>query len=427
MKSPAASGAKSIGVSLRSSIYLIVMLGTMVAVTFGVVGRELVYQTLVVGVSGLVLAVALQLARRRGGSYGLFAALTSLPLLITLSVLINGFVSGNHVYLVFFVSFLMVLALDDGDVIPRLLHATNVTYVVYLAGSVLVYAGVIDLGAGLNIFDAADRLPWLRIRTLVGLYGSTAHVDSISLFVALLNLACGKSGRKWMMVILGLAASVLAVRYTPFAALAIALAVNAIMALTRRAPQVSRGVAATATLVIASSSFLLVGVTRMADSSDVTRALDRVTNGRTRIWSEMLDVYSGDVSAFEQLFGTAATEEVYQVGGWPRVHPVTREVTVFWTANPHNTFLTFTLSYGLVPFLALALVLALWATRFPAGPRGIVYFYILAVGITNAELMTFHFPVYVAWVVVLGRRQVAERPALAARSRRAALPAQSPA
>src|SRR5690606_2869928 len=221
--------------------------------------------------------------------------LASLPMLIALSVLINGFVSGNHVYLVFLVTFLVVLSLDGGDLGERLLQATNVTYVVYLAGSLLVYFGVIELTKGLNIFDAATRVPWLRIKTLVGLYGSTAHIDSISLFVALLNLAFGKPRRKWAMVVLALAASALSVRYTPFAALAIALVAVCCLRVTRRSPQASRLVATVAALVVVFAPFLLLALARVAGSPELSLALDRATNGRIKIWSAMLEVYANDV------------------------------------------------------------------------------------------------------------------------------------
>gem|GEM_PF-6480715 len=400
--------------SLQRSIYLLVMLGTLIGVTSSLLGRELVYQALVVAVTGLVLLVALQLVRRRGGNYGLFAALASLPMLIALSVPINGFVSGNHVYLVFLVTFLVVLSLDGGDLGEHLLQATNVTYVVYLAGSLLVYFGVVELTKGLNIFDAATRVPWLRIKTLVGLYGSTAHIDSISLFVALLNLAFGKPRRKWAMVVLALAASALSVRYTPFAALAIALVAVCCLRVTRRSPQASRLVATVAALVVVFAPFLLLALDRVAGSPELSLALDRATNGRIKIWSAMLEVYANDVGLFGQLFGTAVTEQVYEVGGWPRVHPGTGEVVEFRTSNPHNTYLAFMLSYGLVPFLALVLVIAYCAMRFLRGWRAVLFFFVLAVGITNAELMTFHFPVYVAWAVALGREQLALRPARAA-------------
>src|SRR5690606_9286090 len=121
---------------------------------------------------------------------------------------------------------------------------------------------VLDLGRALNMFDSQDRVPWTQIKTLAGLSGSTAHSDRISLFVALLNFTFGQGRSRRLLVVIGLASSTLSFRFTPFAALAIAWSVTALVRSVRASPELARSVTSLAAVLIALSSFLLVGLDR---------------------------------------------------------------------------------------------------------------------------------------------------------------------
>lgn len=205
------------------------------------------------------------------------------------------------------------------------------------------------------------------------------------------------------MIGVALLASLAAVRFTPFVALGISMVGSWLLMLVRRSPAFRRSLAVIIMLAVALSAPMSVLVVELFPSWGLEGAINRASNGRLKIWQAMGDVYN-EASGLEKAFGVGTTEAYYLVGGWPQVHPQTREVSVFWTSNPHNSYLSVILNLGIVTFGVLATALAVLVTRLRNRNAFLVTFYVLCVGITNAEVFSYFFPIYLVWLVWLGKR-----------------------
>lgn len=321
---------------------------------------------------------------------------------VAIGVLSAGYVSGNHMYLIFAGATALVVWRSN-DLSQRvLLGLTNSYYIVYLVLSLGVYLGIIVVDSNLNIFEADQRVTGLGFSTLVGFYGSTAHIDSLSLFVALVNLLYGRGVAHKIVFVIGLLASAATLRYTPFFSLAIALTCAALVypvKATKAGRKITIGLLVS---TIAISAPLVVTIGELSPDDQVHRLLNTGTSGRSRIWEAMIDTYV-HVPGLQKLFGTGTTEGIYLVGGWPRVNPVTGEVKPLYTENPHNSYFSIALTTGLFGYGLLVAGLLFLSGQSKNWKSTLITFYILAVGITNAELFTFMFPVYLIWLVFLNR------------------------
>lgn len=339
--------------------------------------------------------------------------LITLPFLIALSVLAAGRLTGNHLYLIFLAAFVITIELDRPYSLRALLRITNIYYLVYLGLSLLVYVGIIHLDKSLNIFDATRRVSVFEFQTLVGFYGSTAHIDAISLFVALVNLLFGRGRERSLIIGIAIVASVASVRFTPFVALGIAFIGVWAIGRVRKAGAVRRAVAVGIALAIVFSAPLAMVAAEIFPTGRLESAINLATNGRLRIWQEMGKVFAS-APPLIQVFGSGSTDPYYTIGGWPRVHPGTGEVAPFWTANAHNSYLAFALNHGVAAFVLLALVIAYLMAQMRSWRSQLLTLYVLSVGITNAELFAFFFPIYVVWILRASLPQTGGNPALPA-------------
>lgn len=382
----------------------------LVATGLGTVGLErvqhllLILLTLAVGGRAIVLASTAKL------TFGAAMVTVSVVVLVFLSMLVSDRITGNHLYLAFLVAIVIMLQLDRPLRVRTLVGVTNVYYLAYLALSLGVYLGFIDLGRSLNAFDATMRLPGLSFTTLVGFYGSTAHIDSISLFVVLINLLFGRGAGRYVMICIALLACLASVRFTPFVSLGLGLGAVWVVERVKRAGAVRDTIAAAVGLAFVLSAPLTLAVSGLVASPGFDRVVNTLTTGRLLIWQEIYAVYR-DAPLLNQVFGTGTTEPYYLVGGWPRIHPVTRVVDEFWTANAHNSYFAVALTLGVIVYVLLAAAVAYFVSRLRTRRARLISLYLLAVGITNAELFTFYFPVYVIWAAWLVRDDHAVAPA----------------
>src|SRR5690606_29584752 len=368
----------------------------------GALGYERIQHALLIVLTGVVAGRALILTSVKQLSMVGAMLTVSLAFLLLISVVVSERVTGNHLYLAFVVA--MVISLQLGRPVKPavLLRVTNLYYLVYLALSLAVYAGLIDLGRSLNAFDATLRVPGLNFTTLVGFYGSTAHIDSISLFVALVNVLFGRGRGRQLMVGIAVAACLASVRFTPFVSLGLAVLASWVVERVKRAGAVRDTVAVAVGLAFVLSTPLTLGVSAVVSSPGLDRAINRATTGRLLIWQEM-DLVFAEMPPLNRAFGTGTTEPYYEVGGWPRIHPVTRIVDEFWTANAHNSYFAVALTLGVFTFVLLAGASAFFVARLETRRARLISFYVLAVGITNAELFTFYFPIYLIWLAWMFR------------------------
>lgn len=379
-----------------------IIFGALLATAVGALGHEAIKNLLLALLTVVTGLRALLLASVRPLSKAAALIVCIVPFLVALSILVSGRVSGNHLYPVFLVAFIVTMELDKPIRMRTLLRLTNAYFLVYLGMSLLVYFGVVDLNRELNVFDATRRAPLLDFKTLVGFYGSTAHIDAISLFIALLNLLWGRGRRRYLMIAIAVAAGLASVRFTPFVALGVALLATGMIVGVRRARSARRSLAIAIGLAIVLSVPLSMVAVEVVPSQTFERAVNMATNGRLLIWQTMAGVFAG-APVLSQAFGTGSTEPYYLVGGWPRMHPTTMEVSPLWTANPHNSYLSLALTLGLAAFVVLMFSLAVLLARMRTWRALLVTFYVLTVGTTNAELLTFYFPIYVAWLLWMSR------------------------
>lgn len=399
------TGALRISLTGTPGFHLgLVVFGALLATALGVLGFEPLEHGLLTLLTFVTVVRALFLSSIRRLPIIAVVLGVSLTALAALSAIASGRLSGNHLYVVFLVALAVTIGLGERMSLRHLLRLTNAYYLVYLALSILVYLGVIDLGRSLNAFEATQRVPWLNFRTLVGFYGSTAHIDSISLFVALVNWLLGRGRSKYAMTAIALAASLGSVRFTPFVSLGVAAVGTYLIGRVRRAGAVRCAASSAVALAIVLSAPLSMIAGATITSRPAEELINKATNGRLAIWNAMAQRFA-EAPLMNQVFGTGATEPYYVVGGWPRVHPVTREVSPLWTANPHNSYLSVALNVGVVTAVLIGLVLAWLACRMRTRQARLITLYVLTIGITNAELFTFYFPVYVVWVWWLAVRR----------------------
>lgn len=399
-KSGSTSGTRVLRISLVGSpgFHLgFTIFGALIATALGTLGFELLRDGLFTLLTFVMVVRALYLwsiARLRIIAVALGASLT---VLAVLSAIMSGRVSGNHLYVVFIVTLVVAIELGERVSLRSLLRLTNAYYLVYLALSILVYLDVVDVGRSLNVFEATQRVPWLDFRTFVGFYGSTAHIDSISLFVALVNGFLGKGRYKRVIISLAVAASLGSVRFTPFVSFGIACLGTCLIGVLRRARVLRYAASAVIVLVIVASAPLSLIAAETITAWPAGDLINKATNGRLAIWSAMSQRFE-EAPLIHQLFGTGTTDSYYLVGGWLRVHPSTGEVSPLWTANPHNSYLTVALNVGAVIAGLFGLVLVWLACQMRTWRTRLIMLYVLATGITNSELFTAYFPIYVVWI-----------------------------
>lgn len=373
-----------------------------VATALGALGYSAIQHSLLVVLTFATAIRALMLARSRPLSWIALLIITSVPFLFALSVIASETLTGNHLYFIFLPALLLAMRLERPVSRSVLLRITNAYYIVYLGLSLLVYLGVVTLGRELNVFDATQRIPWLEIRTLVGFYGSTSHIDSISLFVAIVNLMFGRGTGGHVVAVLAIVASLASVRLTPFVALSIATFGAGLVWSFKWSGAPRRWIAVAIALTLVLSAPLSMVAADLFPSGQLEDAINRATTGRLRIWLAMGEAFK-KAPLVTRAFGIGTTDPYYLVGGWPQVHPVTKQVSELWTANPHNSYLSVALNLGIVVFVILTLSIAYLISRISELKALIVVLYVLSVGITNAELFTFFHPIYMIWIMWLSR------------------------
>ena len=356
------------------------------------------YYAFVLGITTLVYVRLLMLRNRIRHPRVLIIGIGVIGAVLAVNV---GIGSGFTVYLlypVFALGFTFMLAYSRCTV-RSLLRPTNAFYLTYLVLSLLVYFGYIELDRSLNTFDATSRVPMLQIQTLIGFYGSTAHIDSLSMLVALVNLAYNRTRSGKIVAVIALIASLLTVRYTPLIALISSVLTYTLLKMVWRHIPVRR----TLILLVAASavfSFALSDFVQVQTDGQYLELSNSLTNGRAGLWTTMLQTFTSNTDPVERWFGSGDTT-AYSAVAWYIWHPAYQAVVPVWTDNPHNNYLYVLLALGYVGLLGffIAVLGLLWRYESPINIA--VASFVLVSGITNSYVFSFHFPLFLAWVVVL--------------------------
>ena len=240
--------------------------------------------------------------------------------------------------LLFFIQFCFMLWIfrDASLSVDRFLKFVNLTYVLFVFLSYLVYFHIILPGfrptlEGVNQFN--ETFSGIHVKTLIGFSGSTADIDSYSMLVFLLNLLFLRERKySFLIMALALANTLWTLRLTPLVMLLSAVLFVVLPTRQNKAKLIA----------------LLTILFLVPFAPEILRALDYrnyyaffiMTHGRYGIWEQYGDMVSR-LDLAHILLGMRDT--------------VLPDIRVFgstiWQNNPHSSYLRIFLSSGLLVYL----------------------------------------------------------------------------
>lgn len=284
-----------------------------------------------------------------------------------------------NLYPIFLLTLISTFYLLNNSIIEStlLLRITNVTFLIYLFCSLLLYFKIIPQHENLNIFDF--YIEGLQIKTFIGLYGGTASIDSYAMIVGLLNLLFGRGRKKYSMAVLAIASSVATLRFTPYLIIILPLF---FLKITRKLPVIFQRIV----LILFFISFLFpLLIETLFDNYLVNLFINRALNGRAFLWMDFVELYNNSSLQYK-LFGFGGLDD-FVVSTWN-----------FETNNPHNIFLAILINYGIIIYLVLITIVVL---RFPklSYNNKFVILAIFSAGIGNSVIIGFQFYVLSLWLL----------------------------
>jgi hypothetical protein len=265
-----------------------------------------------------------------------------------------------------------------------LIKCTNSSYILYLFLSSLVYFSIIEWSnRELNIFEF--NILGYKFRTFIGFYGSTAHLDSYSLFIALINYFYNNSRWKYFFVFIGIFFSVGTLRFTPFYSLIIAIIITIIIKFLDKKSSVFFF------FFIYFSFFIAVKIIQITGNYNLELILTDITHGRVLIWKDMLYIYESSNNFVSKTLGLDIN--LFYVSPFG---PLVGEFN-----NPHNSYLRVLIEYGILIFVILFVFISFFLLKIKQTYHFIVCFYILTVGVTNNEVIDTVYPAFILWFLFL--------------------------
>jgi hypothetical protein len=255
--------------------------------------------------------------------------------------------------------------------------------VLYLILSLLLYFSVFSWEAReLNIFN--HYIFGRELATLIGFYGSTAHLDSYSFFIALLNLLFNKGKSRWFYILIPLVASIGTFRFTPIVSFGFALTFYIIVRLWGKwtIPFIN---------IFLFSFFFIISWCYMHTEYYVL--LREVTSGRSVIWALMLDIYYSTNDFIQKIFGYGETSS-FAVNAFSSYFEK-------FVDNPHNNFLKFLLEYGWILYITIFYFITKSMLKIKETKSLLLIFFLLMASNTNAEIFDFKHPTFLLWLLFL--------------------------
>jgi hypothetical protein len=308
--------------------------------------------------------------------YAIYIIISITFFLIFYQSLINTY----HVYLIFATG-LYVLFNQYHISRKSLLHITNISFFIYLFFSILLYLGYIQIGRELNIFEVSYN--FLGIKTFIGLFGSTASIDSYATIIIFINLYYNKGKSKWLIIFIAGLAALLTFRSTPYLVFFGPFIIVKTLDLFRR-NQILLFLSVAGIFLI---GFIPSALQYITGDEKYVLFLDLLLTGRASLWILMLEKYF-TYPVFDLLMGFGDT--IYmEVFVWGKL-----------TANPHNMYLKLLIVYGVFLFIGSIFLISLKFKK-NTFSQLIILFAILLAGVGNSNIFSFMNVPLTIWFIAL--------------------------
>lgn len=258
-----------------------------------------------------------------------------------------------------------------------LLIITNLTFLIFLFFSILLYTRVIPAPQKLNMFTY--NILGLKLTTFIGLYGGTASIDSFAMLVAVINVLHGSGKKRYVMAFIAFFSSVATLRFTPYLIIILPLVS---LYITKRQPFLTQRIL----VLIFFLSFLIPTIITSIFHYDLLDfVINRGLNGRAFLWRDMLELYQ-EKSLVDRLFGFGKSND-FIVKTW-----------YFEVDNPHSVYLASLINYGIFIFMIFVIVVMKKIPRLLYKYKFVVIA-ILSAGIGNSVLIGFQNFAITIWLL----------------------------
>jgi O-Antigen ligase len=355
--------------------------------TFELVGyKKLNLLTILILIVVLYLFVGLHHLKNKLGIKNWFVyTLIAVTIFVVLSILVNKDVSSRHLFL-FYLLGIYYLVKELGIEKYLLLKITNYTYLIYLILSMLVYFSIIQWPTReLNIFSY--EFLGLKLNTFIGYYGSTAHLDSYSLLIVILNLYFNRNYKE--KIFISIIASIFTIgtfTMTPLLALVVAVMCSLIIITFKNIKKITIPLF---TMVFILFFFIILQLSLLFNAIEF---FGLATNGRNKIWIEMWKIYIQNDISLKWLLGYVNTEEFAVIPFGAHVGEYT---------NPHNNYFRYLIEYGVIFFATSSYFITKNVKNLKRFSSLLLAFFLLMIGNTNNEIFDLVNPIYLIWFLVL--------------------------
>jgi hypothetical protein len=289
-------------------------------------------------------------------------------------------------YYIFFLFYLIKYIKID---LTSLVKITNYTYLLFIFLSALTYFGIISINK-INIFEYSFFN--VDFKTFIGLYGSTANLDSYSLLVAVINFFFNKDTRyRRIIIAISIFVSFGTLRFTPILSLILAGIFSIYFYRNylnkwKYKYDFIRNLIKVAVIFICINIFLIFGLLSYIDT--MTETLGSFTSGRNKIWALMIEKYANFGLNPNVFLGYGTTSD-FSVKPFGYFQPE--------TINPHNNYLRYLIEYGIV-FMSFSFFFILRKLyNMKKFSSLLILFFILLIANTNNEIFDIVTPVYLIW------------------------------
>ena len=311
--------------------------------------------------------------------------LISISFLISLGMMLYYELMGV-VLLLLFLSILLYFTMVKLPMV-KLLKVINITYLIYLLLSILMYSGLVVAQEADAINSFLKDYGFISFETLYGLEGSTASIDSYSALIVLLNLFFNNRLNKYLIITIALFALVWTARFTPivvlfFSVISYGFVKNRFLAIF-----------AISSIFLASYLFIFIEMYYPDErffNKNIPNSivLHIITHGRTFIWSEQLQSIANNFKGLDFIIGN------YQHA----------EISIPWgkglTANSHNSFFHLFFRIGITAVIMIIFLMSKVFNKFDRRTFPIIFGIFLSAS-TNGTIFYVGNPVFLLVLIYL--------------------------
>lgn len=371
----------------KKLMWVLIFVSPFFYMTFELIGyKKLNLLTILILILVIYLFIGLHHLNNKLGIKNWFVySLIAVTIFVVLSILVNKDVSSRHLFL-FYLLGIYYLVKELGIEKYLLLKITNYTYLIYLILSMLVYFSIIQWPTReLNIFSY--EFLGLKLNTFIGYYGSTAHLDSYSLLIVILNLYFNRNYKE--KIFISIIASIFTIgtfTMTPLLALVVAVMCSLIIITFKNIKKITIPLF---TMVFILFFFIILQLSLLFNAIEF---FGLATNGRNKIWIEMWKIYIQNDISLKWLLGYVNTEEFAVIPFGAHVGEYT---------NPHNNYLRYLIEYGVIFFATSSYFITKNVKNLKRFSSLLLAFFLLMIGNTNNEIFDLVNPIYLIWFLVL--------------------------